>query len=119
LGCGVDGLNLYLRLRGWVDHDLKERSRPASLFFGIVPISPALILKQTEAAALAPVALVLGIVIGIGWTMFVGWRAVRLAKASAARADRAYDRQGKFSLASEYHASESATRAKRRQRSRQ
>jgi hypothetical protein len=50
------------------------------------------------------------------WFGLVAWRGVRLMRAIALREDRRYDRNGKFSLSSEYQTSDSATAARRNRR---
>jgi hypothetical protein len=108
----------YMRVRRWVDHDLANRYRPASLF---VPLFVALI---GTAIALQ----VGGAASAIGWTIalpgaaclgFALWRALRLMRAAAIKGDRQYDRRTKFTLSPEYHSSESVTAASRRKRARQ
>jgi type VI protein secretion system component VasK len=53
------------------------------------------------------------------WIAFVLWRGWRLLRAEAVKADRAYDRGGKYQLPPEYVQTESATRAARRRANRQ
>jgi hypothetical protein len=52
------------------------------------------------------------------WSAFVRWRWWLHMRCVSKRADRAYDRQGKYRLSRDYYDSESATSAKARKKSR-
>jgi len=85
------------------------RSR-AVLSPAIPPLIVALIFKDNS------IVWTLAAIMSAGWLAFVAWRSWRMTKATTTRADRKYDRDGKFKLSSEYHDSYSATAAKRTKR---
>ena len=102
----------YQVVRNWVDHMLgKEGVRSRGVLF---PAFPPLFLP----AIFEPNWFVWTLVAALssGWFAFVSWRGWRMMKATAARGDRAYDREGKFKLAKEYSSTESTTAAKRGRR---
>ena len=57
-------------------------------------------------------------ILSLAALIFVAWRFFVVMKAQAVECDRAYDENGKFKLASEYHRTESATAAAERKRKR-
>lgn len=112
-------MRLVHRLRRFVDWDLGSSAvgaGKASLLVAMLLWVPALIAQTWANATVAKLLLPLTLLLNAAWFAFVIWRGLRLLKASALKGDRDYDRRGKYHLASEYRASESATRARRRRR---
>lgn len=108
--------SLYLRLRRFVDHDQATRVRPATPFLGILPIALAGVIQSHLSTTAATWTWVIAVIIGSAWTVFAWWRGYRLFKAFGVRGDRQFDERDKFALAPEYHASESATKARQKRR---
>lgn len=107
-------MGVFHRIRQFVDWDLSKtggiNTGTYSLIITFLPVLPFVIARSAMGiATTAPLS--------VAWAAFVGWRAWRLLKASRIRADREYDRKGKFNLPPEYRSTESVTKARRRSRS--
>jgi hypothetical protein len=107
-------MSAYLRIRRFVDRDLRDRFRPASIFIALVP----LLIAGVVARQLRPLAStgiwIVGTVISVCWLAFVAWRGSRLFWAVGLKGDQEFDQVTKFKLPPEYRDSESLTRAGRR-----
>ncbi len=108
---------IYLRLRRLVDYDLVENYRPISPILGLVPIGGMVVADTAVSGLAAAFGWLVATSVGAVWTGFVLWRVARLSKAAAMRGDRGYDQRTKFALPPEYEATESATAAAQRRRS--
>lgn len=107
-------MDVFHRIRQFVDWDLSKtggiNAGMYSLTITFLPVLPFMIARSAMGIAMtAPLS--------VAWATFVAWRAWRLFKASGIRADREYDRKGKFNLPPEYRSTESVTKARRRSRS--
>ena len=109
----------FHRLCRFVDRDLSETGRiragARSLLVGLIIVSPLLFYDSPYGGA-AALTVAASVVLSLTWFAFVGWRGLRLFRAMAAKADRRFDRNTKFSLPSEYRETVSATEASRRKR---
>ena len=94
-------MKAYLAVRRWVDREWVDGMGYKSLVaVSLVPFLPTPLIGNWW--------IVPGAILSIGWTVFVGWRGVRLARAN----DLNYDRKTKWSLSKEYHSTESAAKAR-------
>ncbi len=107
--------SLYLWVRKAVDWDIRENAKPASILVALTPLVPLLIIKPSAEDARI-VAWFVGGILSAGWVIFFAWRCWRVLKAASLRGDRHFDRIGKLGQPPEYHASESATKARRRRK---
>ena len=111
-------MNIKARLHRFIVWDFQSGPPSASrfsFFIGLVPLAVfVLVDRPLDGGDIT--LIVAGLVLSIAWFGFVAWRLARAAKANAVKADRKYDREGKFDLSPEYEATESATRAVRRLR---
>lgn len=115
-------MTIFIRVCRFVDKDLSRS--------GYVRLAPWSIALACATVAL-PVpflshpygvgeVVIIGLAAGLclGWLTFVGWRGLRLIKAASLRADRTFDRTGKFELPTDHASTESSTAASRRRRGR-
>ncbi len=114
---------VFARLCRFVDWDLGGpggvRTGSCSILICIVIAGlPALFLDHPIRGNGVAVVAAFGTIAAL-WIAFVLWRGWRLLRAEAVKADRAYDRGGKYQLPPEYVQTESATRAARRRANRQ
>jgi hypothetical protein len=107
-------MSAYLRIRRFVDRDLGDRFRPASIFIALIPLLIAGVVTRQLGQVASPGIWIVGTVISICWLAFVAWRGSRLFRAVGLRGDREFDQVTKFTLPPEYRDSESLTRAMRR-----
>ena len=111
-------VKVFLHLRRFVDWDL---SRGPSVGIGnltilavIVPWLAVLPLRNIVDRTSWAFVLWSTATLSVLWIGFVAWRGWRLFRASALRSDKAFDREERFGLSSDYHESESSTKARRR-----
>lgn len=103
-----------MRIRRLVDKDLSHVwQKPITPIFGFIPLGIAALLEFYLHPMAATVAWVVAIAAGSGWMAFLLWRAWRLFKAYSVRSDRSFDQRDKFTLAAEYHHSDSASRTRK------
>lgn len=100
-------------VRGWTDGVLRDSASRVELTLlpGMLPFFPLIFFKDRFPLAWIPVAAWF-----VAWMFFVSWRYVRYLKEISIKADRYYDRAGKYDLPSEYAESESATTARQRRK---
>lgn len=94
----------------WIDGIAAEGMRSRGLLF--FPILPWMLV----AAHRSMLTIVVAATLSLAALIFVTWRFFVVMKAQAVERDLAYDEDGKFKLASEYHQAESATAAAERKR---
>ena len=94
----------------WTDGIAAEGIRSRGLLF--FPMLPWMLV----AAHRSMLTIVVASILSLAALTFVTWRYFVVMKAQAVERDRAYDENGKFKLASEYHQTESATAAAERKR---
>ena len=109
---GVPGRR-YLKLRKWVDRDLKNHSS-LSPYLTVVP---AFVMWWAQAPLSGPWRII-GWSTAIGWAAawgaFVVWRTVRLWRIALLQGGRVYDERIKYMLPPEYRDTESAGAVRRR-----
>ena len=98
-------MGLYLKLRWWVDRNWVEGLGYKTLV--AVGIAPFLLVPVVLVPVVGDWWLWPAVGILLGWSLFVGWRGWRVARAN----DTHYDRKTKYMLSKEYHDSESAMKA--------
>ena len=102
-------MRVHLWTRDRVDRTLRGPNYRTLTLPAFLPMLAAMLLDS-------PVPLSIGWVWLVAWSGFVAWRWWTLIKIESKRADRAYDRDGKFKLSREYWDTESATAAKAKKR---
>lgn len=104
----------------FIDRDLAKRPRVSAgnltLLVGILLWLPLIVLRRQLSDSAQMVAFVMTLAATTAWFTLVAWRGWQLFRASASRADRQYDRVGKFNLLPEYNDSESAHQARERKK---
>lgn len=103
----------YLKLRQWVDRDLKNHSSLSSYLIFV----PAFVMWLMQGRLSSPWRITgWGVAIGWGaaWGGFVLWRTVRLWRVAMLQGGRIYDERGKYMLPPEYRDTESAGAVRRR-----
>jgi len=94
----------------WTDGIAAQGVRSRGLLF--FPMLPWMLV----AAHRSMLTIIVASILSLATLTFITWRYLVVMKAQAIKSDRAYDEDGKFKLASEYHHSESATAAAERKR---
>ncbi len=105
-----------MRIRRHVDRDLVDNYRPISPFYGLLLLAGVALGGAGRSNVLGVMLWIMASAICVLWTTFVGWRTVRLWKATGLRGDRDYDRRLKLLLPPEYASTESATTGRRKRR---
>ncbi|MFC3784548.1 hypothetical protein ACFONB_05935, partial [Sphingopyxis italica] len=107
---GVLQMGLSRAIIDWTDGIAAQGvSSRGLLFFPMLP-------WMLVAAHRSMMTIIVASILSLATLAFVTWRYFVVMKAQAVKNDRAYDEDGKFKLASEYHQSESATAAAERKR---
>ncbi len=105
-------------LRRFVDWDLSRGPSVGTgnltILIAITPWAGLLAFRKSMSEAMEAVGLTAASIATVIWLAFVCWRGWRLMRATGIRGDRAYDREGKLNLSSDYLKSESTTKAGRR-----
>jgi hypothetical protein len=91
----------------WTDGIAAEGGRSRGLL--LFPMLPWVLVAAQRSMLVASI-------LSLAALTFVTWRYLVVIKAQAVEHDRAYDEDGKFKLAPEYHQTESATAAAERKR---
>ena len=104
-------MSSYLAVRRWVDGLWGEWGTQVKVT--LLPAIALLLLPPLTGLTSAFVWTAC-VALALAWVGFVLWRGWRVGKAGAIKADRYYDREGKFGLAPESHPTDSATVASRR-----
>ena len=111
-------MSAFSRLCRFVDWDLSKGPRVSagnvSLAIGLLLGLPFIAFRSSAAGRLEPLILGVTLAVAVAWSALVAWRAWRLIRASAAKGDRQYDREGKLTLSAEYQDSQSATKTRSR-----
>lgn len=94
----------------WTDGIAAQGLRSRGLLF--FPMLPWILVADHRTM----LTIIVASLLSLATLTFVTWRYFVVMKAQAIKSDRAYDEDGKFKLASEYHQSESATAAAERKR---
>lgn len=107
-------------LRQFVDWDLRRKpittAGNLTLLIGVLPWLALIATDGRRGSPTLSAPMMAAIAFDLIWFSYVGWRGWLLFQQAAARADRLYDRKGKYALPSEYADTESATKARRRRR---
>jgi hypothetical protein len=116
--CEKPCVKTFLLIRRFVDWDLRRRPLTSAgnltLLVGMVPWLALLLFDDRATKNGLSVTVIVIIVLDLIWLGFVAWRAWLMLRSSAEKADRHYDRHGKYILHPEYAETESATEARRR-----
>jgi NhaP-type Na+/H+ and K+/H+ antiporter len=101
---------IYVATRNWVDRVLRWDGVRARVV--VLPaILPALAGLPFGNGPIVTTVVATWFVV---WSLFVSWRYWLYMREMSVEADKNYDRVGKYSLAKEYHGTESATAARAR-----
>lgn len=108
----------WLLVRGWTDRTLRSRGSAyrLALLPAFLPFVILAALDHVQTLSRSDWRWVAAAIWFVGWLMFVSWRFWRMLRETGPKGDRHYDREGKYDLPPEYAGSESATKAKRRQK---
>ena len=107
---GMIKMGLAQAIVDWTDGIAAEGIRSRGLLF--FPMLPWMLV----AAHRSVLTIIIASILSLAALAFVTWRYLVVMKAQAVERDRAYDKDGKFKLATEYHRTESATAAAERKR---